>query len=273
MARYGLVIDLDYCIGCYNCQIACKDEHVGNEFALVAKSQPTFDHFWVGIEEVERNYSDSRIEVTYIPTLSQSKNLLDVAKDGEVYERPDGIVIIDPEKAAGKKELLDACPSGRVYWNEEANVAQKCTFCAHLLDSGWTEPRCVQSCPTSCMIFGDRDDPNSEISKALANGTAQPYNPNETDPSVHYIGLPSPVVSGTVILGDCDECADGAVVTLLDKGGAIANQSTDCFGDFLFKDLDVGKYKVKVEKDGYESNIAEIEVECDVTQLGDIILH
>ncbi len=60
-----------------------------------------------------------------------------------MYRRDDGIVIVDPEKAAGRKDLVSSCPYRRIYWNEEQQVAQKCTMCAHLLDQGWKEPRCV----------------------------------------------------------------------------------------------------------------------------------
>ena len=71
MTRYAMAIDLRTCIGCYNCQIACKDEHVGNEFMPITQSQPTFGHFWRGIDEIEREISPSKIKVDYIPTLCQ----------------------------------------------------------------------------------------------------------------------------------------------------------------------------------------------------------
>ena len=67
MANYAMAIDLNKCIGCYNCQIACKDEHVGNDFPPVAKAQPTFGHFWLSISEKEQIWSPSHIKVTYIP--------------------------------------------------------------------------------------------------------------------------------------------------------------------------------------------------------------
>ena len=68
------------------------------------------------------------------------------AKNGAVYRRDDGIVIIDSEKAKGQKDLVDSCPYGSIYWNDELATAQKCTMCAHLLDDGW-KPRPVASRP------------------------------------------------------------------------------------------------------------------------------
>ena len=65
----------------------------------------------------------------------------------KVYKRPDGIVIIDPVKAKGAKEILDSCPYRVIFWNEETDLPQKCTLCAHLLDQGWDEPRCVEDMP------------------------------------------------------------------------------------------------------------------------------
>ena len=76
---------------------------------------------------------------------------LRAAKNGAVVKRPDGIVLIDPQKARGQKALVQACPYGAIWWNEEKQIPQKCTFCAHLLDAGWKAPRCVQACPTGAL--------------------------------------------------------------------------------------------------------------------------
>ena len=70
------------------------------------------------------------------------------ATDGAVKKRDDGIVIIDPVKAKGQKEIVDACPYGAVYWNEESQLPQAWIFDAHLLDTGWDKTRAEQCCPT-----------------------------------------------------------------------------------------------------------------------------
>jgi Fe-S-cluster-containing dehydrogenase component len=276
MARYAIAIDLNFCIGCYNCQIACKDEHVGNEFPPIAKSQPTFGHFWMSIKEIERVLASSHIKVTYIPTPCQHCDdpaCMKAAKGDAIYKRPDGIVIIDPVKAVGQKQLVEACPYGSIFWNEEENLPQKCTFCAHLLDDGWKEPRCVQSCPVSCMYFGDLDDPGSGISKFLAKHQGEAFEPEKgTQPSVKYVGLPKPHLAGSVIFGDKDECAKEVSVILTGPDGAERESRTDFFGDFAFDGLERVKYTVRFDAKGYASQTKEIEMTEDTQYLGEILL-
>lgn len=84
-----------------------------------------------------------------------------------VYKREDGLVIIDPVKAEGKRELVDACPYGAIFWNEELSIPQKCTGCAHLVDEGEL-PHCVDVCPHEALRFGDEEDFADEIAKAEA---------------------------------------------------------------------------------------------------------
>lgn len=277
MARYGLVIDLNFCTGCYNCQIACKDEHVGNDFLPVSKSQPTFGHFWMGIKELERVYSPSHIKVVYIPVLCQhcqKAPCMEMAKNNAIYRRRDGIVIIDPVKSKGQKEIVDSCPYGVIFWNEEAGIPQKCTFCAHLLDDGWKEPRCVQSCPTNCMIFGDLDRPNSKISKFLKEKKVEIFYPElNTSPNVYYVGLPKPHLSGTVIFGDIDECGRDVTVTLIGSQGRRIKTKTDFFGDFEFDSIEKQKYTIQFDVKGYESKTIEVVMEDDICYVGEIVLN
>ncbi len=75
-----------------------------------------------------------------------------------IYKREDGLVIIDPVKCTGCKSCVDACPYGVIYFNDDLNLAQKCTGCAHLLDSGWKEPRCVDACPTLALKFMEESE-------------------------------------------------------------------------------------------------------------------
>ena len=138
-----------------------------------------------------------------------------VAQNGAVYRRPDGIVIIDPVKAKGQKQIVNGCPYRVIEWNEEKQLPQKCIFCAHMLDKGEKVPRCVESCPTGALVFGDLDDPKSEVAKLVASGSTEVLHPEYgMKEKVSYIGLPKKFVARTVIYGDVDEVATGVDVVL-----------------------------------------------------------
>ncbi len=274
LARYGLVIDVNKCSGCYNCYLACRDEYCGNDYPPYSLAQPYTGHFWMRQIERERGkYPKVKVAYTPLPCMHCDDALcIKAAHDGAVYRRPDGIVIIDPEKSKGQKNLLSACPYRVIYWNEEKNIPQKCTLCAHLLDAGWKEPRCVEACPTSALTFGDLDDPNSEVSKLAVSGKAEILHPEyEMKEKVTYIGLPKRFVAGSVVLGDKDECAENVSVTLTGEGER-KTVKTDNYGDFEFEGLPEDKeYSVKIECPGYKPEEFSVKTKVDV-YLGDIIL-
>ena len=193
MARYGMLINIDKCNGCYNCFLACKDEFAGNDYLPISAAQPGEGKSWMRVTEKERG-SVPKVKVDYIPLPClhcADAPCVNKSTDKSVYRRPDGIVLIDPEKAKGKKEILASCPHRVIYWNEEKSLPQKCTFCAHLLDMGWKEPRCVEACPDEALVFGDLDDPASEISRLIAASKTEELNPGfALKPSVRYIDLP-----------------------------------------------------------------------------------
>src|SRR6266403_223401 len=150
MKKWAMIVDVAKCINCNNCVLATKDEHIGNEFPGYAAPQPAHGHEWISIERHTRG-SGSMVDVSYVPTMCNHCDdapCVKAAGDGAVYKRSDGIVIIDPVKARGRKELVSSCPYGQITWNEEEQVPQSWIFDAHLLDQGWTKPRCVQACRT-----------------------------------------------------------------------------------------------------------------------------
>lgn len=277
MARYGMVIDITRCNGCYNCFLACRDEYCGNDYPPYSLAQPYSEHFWMRIIEKERGKYPKLVKVAYTPLpCMQCDDALCIkaAHNGEIYRRSDGIVIINPEKSTGQKGLLSSCPYRVIYWNEEKNIPQKCTFCAHLLDAGWKEPRCVEACPTAALIFGDLDDPRSEVSKLVATAKVEVLHPEYgMKEKVSYIGLPKRFVAGSVTFKNKqDECAEGATVTLTDSNGAAKKIKTDNYGDFEFEGLAPdAEYTVKLEYGGYEPQVFEVKTRLDV-YLGDIFL-
>lgn len=274
MAKYGMVIDITRCNGCYTCFLACRDEYWNNDYPPYSLAQPFTGQFWTRVIEKERG-KYPKVKVAYIHLQCmhcQDAPCAKVAQNNAVYERPDGIVIIDPEKAVGQKEIVSACPYRVIFWNEEKNIPQKCTFCAHLLDKGWKEPRCVEACPTGARVFGDLDDPNSEVSKLIASEKVETLHPEyELKPRVYYIGLPKRFIAGTVVFGDKDECAENVDVTL-SRDGEKQTIKTNNYGDFEFEGLEAEKeYSVKIEHSGYAPKEFTVQTKIDV-YLGEIIL-
>jgi Fe-S-cluster-containing dehydrogenase component len=226
------------------------------------------------ITEKERGkYPKVKVAYTPVPCMHcDDASCVRAAVDGAIYRRPDGIVIIDPEKSKGQKRLLATCPYRVIYWNEEKQIPQKCTFCAHLLDKGWKEPRCVEACPTGALVFGDLDHVNSAIAKSMASEKTEALHPEYgMKEKVSYIGLPKRFVAGAVVFGDSDECGEGAKVTLEGEGEK-KERKADNYGDFEFEGLGADKaYVVKVEQAGYKAYQAEVKTKVDV-YLGDIVL-
>ena len=275
MTRYGMVIDITKCNGCYNCFLACRDEYCGNDYPPYSLAQPMSSHFWMKIIERERG-KYPKVKVAYMPMLCMhcdDAQCVKMSHNGSVYRRPDGIIIIDPEKSRGQKRLLSACPYRVIYWNEEAEIPQKCTFCAHLLDAGWKEPRCVEACPTGALVFGDLDDPDSPVSRITASGNIEVlHREYDMKDKVTYIGLPKRFIAGSVVFGDKDECGENVTVTLL-GAGETKTVKTNNYGDFEFEGLpDDAEYSIKVEYPGYEPKELNARTNIDV-YLGDIILN
>jgi Fe-S-cluster-containing dehydrogenase component len=276
MARLGLLIDVTKCSGCHNCFLACRDEYYGNDYRPYSAAQPLEGQYWMQIKEIERG-SYPKPKLDYIPTPCvhcADAPCIDVAADNAVYRRADGFVIIDPDKAKGQKAIVNACPYRVIYWNQELEIPQKCTMCAHMLDQGEKEPRCVEACPTGALTFGDLDDPGSTISKYVAEKKIEAFHPEYgTEPTVMYVGIPKRFVAGEVVRDDVrGECAEGARVTLEGEGVELETQS-DSYGDFEFEGLDKNKaYRITVSLDGYASQAFEVDTHKDV-DLGEIILE
>lgn len=201
MPRWGMVIDLARCVGCYACTMACKVENGTPPGVWYA---PVYE------KEVGSYPTAKRL---FLPTLCfHCKNppCMKACPTGAISKREDGIVLVDANKCCGSRACVAACPYGALSFvretegeygaeltpweqamsqkNNGVGTVQKCTFCAHRIDQGNHEPACVQTCPTRCRIFGDLDDPGSEPSKLIRERSGVQARPEAgTNPSVYYL--------------------------------------------------------------------------------------
>lgn len=215
----------------------------------------------MNIERRERGRY-SRNDYSYLPMPCQHCEKCPLVDAGYATRREDGIVMIDLEAAKGKKEVVDMCPYGAVYYNDEADIAQKCTMCAHLLDDpDWIPgiPRCAHSCPTKALKAYHMEPEEMEV--MIRNEGLEVYKPElGTKPHVYYKNLyrftKNFVAAGVLVNGDCYE---NATVTLTKDGEIVEIQKTNFFGDFKFDGLDDGKYKIHIEADGKDRDI-DVEI-------------
>jgi Fe-S-cluster-containing dehydrogenase component len=255
--KWNLIVDVANCTNCNVCTVALHDEHVGNAFPGYAEEMPKHGHRWIDIKRRERGAAPDT-DVAYLPTLCQHCDdapCIAAAPD-VIAKRADGIVLIDPVKSKGRRDLIDACPYGAIWWNEEKDVPQHWFFDAHLLDDGWAEPRCVTVCATNALKSVKLED--AEMKQLAETENLEPLRPDlATAPRVYYKNLwryNSAFIAGTVSYDHegRTECLEGAEISLVRGGEIIATLTTDIFGDFKFDRLDADgqDYEINVKADG-----------------------
>ena len=269
--KYGIAIDSSRCMACYACFMACKDEHCGWDTKL-SKAQPHMGQYWMNIVEWERGDNERHIKTATVPTPCSHCDkpaCMAAAKDGAVYKREDGVVIFDPEKSKGQKAIVDACPVGAAFWNEELQLPQKCTMCAELLDDpsyDGKEPRCVEACPNEALIFGDLDDPNSAVSKKIAAGkVTQLECLGDMGSSVVHLNVPTAFLAGTVFQPEeLEEVLVGAHVKATCECGNVFEMDTNWAGDYEFEGLPKNKkFTIEITAEGYETATYEAFTDTD----------
>lgn len=201
--QYGMVIDLSRCVGCNACTLACK----------VSNGTPP-GMFFSHVETTEEGTYPDAMNV-YTPTLCMhctDAPCVENCPTGASYHDEDGVVRISHADCIGCQTCVNACPYGSrtyvgdeiagyypefgltsqeeaMYARFEVNKVYKCDFCR---SKGLTEsdqgPACVQTCPGKARIFGDLDDPESEVAKLVASGEATQIGTEEgTGPNIYYL--------------------------------------------------------------------------------------
>jgi len=177
--QYGMLIDTRRCSGCHACSVACKSEF--NVPLGLTRS-------WV--EYVEKgDYPDVRRG--FLPRLCnhcRHPACVDVCPTGATYKRKeDGIVVVDADVCIGCKYCMQACPYDARFINPTTGTADKCDFCLHRVSQG-VAPSCVNTCQGRARIFGDVNDPDSEIARLINTNPVTVLRPGQgTEPMVFYI--------------------------------------------------------------------------------------
>ena len=178
--RWAMVIDLRRCIGCQTCQVACKSEN-GVPLSVWRT--------WV--KQIEKGRYPV-VTKSFLPLLCNNcENPIcnTVCPVRATYRRADGIVMIDPHRCIGCKYCIAACPYDVRYVDPIKKIVEKCYWCQHRVDAG-LKPACVTSCIGGARVFGDLNDPESEVARLLASHPVQVIKPEKTTlPQVYYIGL------------------------------------------------------------------------------------
>ncbi|HED10225.1 MAG TPA: 4Fe-4S dicluster domain-containing protein [Caldithrix abyssi] len=177
MMRYAMAIDTKRCVGCADCVVACQTENnVPEGFCrdwIVEETIGAFPELQLEIRSERCNHCDDSPCVRCCPT-------------GASHYEEGGVVLVNHDECIGCKACIASCPYDARFVHPEGYV-DKCTFCIHRVREG-KNPACVEVCPTHAMIFGDLDDRNSEISKALRTRKHKTLIPEAgTDPHVFYL--------------------------------------------------------------------------------------
>ena len=178
--RLAVLVDLRKCIGCNTCAMACKSE---NDVPLgVWRS-------WVKRVEKGRYPHCGEFFLPILCNNCEDPICVTVCPVNAGIKRTDGIVYIDPHRCIGCRYCMASCPYGVRYIHPTKKIAEKCYWCHHRVDAGLV-PACVEACPTGTLLFGDLNDPESEISRAVAENAVQVIKPESgTEPQTFYIGL------------------------------------------------------------------------------------
>ncbi len=178
--KLGFLVDLDLCMGCKACEVSCKVE---NEVPLSS---------WrLRVKYVDQGLfpDTSRTFTPLRCNHCESAPCERICPVSALHYLDNGIVNIDKDRCIGCAGCIMACPYGAIYMDPETNTADKCTYCAHRIASSMM-PACVVACPVEANIFGDLEDPMSNISRYISHDKrVQVRKPEKmTIPKHFYVG-------------------------------------------------------------------------------------
>jgi Fe-S-cluster-containing dehydrogenase component/formate-dependent nitrite reductase membrane component NrfD len=185
MPNFGFAIDLRKCIGCHACTIACKAEH----------DIPVGSHrCWVKTVE-KGSFPDTRR--FFFPVLCNQCDAapcVRICPTNALFKRRDGIVDLNASSCIGCRACMEACPYDQLFIDPNTHTAEKCNFCANRVENQ-LQPACVIVCPTECRIFGDLEDPTSEVAQIVQREAFMLRKPEKgTAPKIFYLGAEESVI-------------------------------------------------------------------------------
>jgi Fe-S-cluster-containing dehydrogenase component/formate-dependent nitrite reductase membrane component NrfD len=183
--NYGFAIDLRKCIGCHACTIACKAEH---------QIPVGVNRCWVKTVE-KGSFPDTRR--FFFPVLCnqcEDAPCVRICPTNALFKRRDAIVDLNSDACIGCRACMEACPYDQLFIDPGTHTAEKCNFCANRVENKLL-PACVSVCPTECRIFGDLDDPASEVARIVQREAFMVRKPEKgTGPKVFYLGAEESVI-------------------------------------------------------------------------------
>ncbi|MFC1661447.1 4Fe-4S dicluster domain-containing protein [Gemmatimonadota bacterium] len=203
-ALYAMGIDVEKCIGCARCAVACKTENdVPPEeeffntwierYVIQADGDVQVDSPNGGIDGFPQLTSEEEILRTFfVPKLCNHCHeapCVQVCPVGATFISPDGVILVDEDYCIGCRYCVQACPYGARWIHPEKQVAGKCTFCYHRLKEGLL-PACVEVCPTGARLFGDLGNRANPLARFRRFNDIQVLKPHlNTEPKVYYANL------------------------------------------------------------------------------------
>jgi tetrathionate reductase subunit B len=190
--HYAFVIDVSRCIDCRACQVACSVEN-----------NVPMENTRIWIQDLGVQGEFPELQHTFVPyncMHCDNPPCTEVCVSGATYkDEQTGLVLVDQEACIGCGFCVDACPYNTRYLDKKRGVVDKCNACVQRLEVG-LQPACVATCVGGSRLFGDLNDPNSDVSKALQNASTivrldYENDGHDTDPNIYYINLPAQIDS------------------------------------------------------------------------------